>query len=71
MRGGSLICWTLDHSLLRECLGDGSSSTVISRHPDKVLMVGMLSDLLAIASPIEARPIVVHTDSGSVYMGGG
>ena len=42
----------------------------VSRHPDKALMVGMLGDLLAEVAPTEDRPLVVHTDGGSVYMTG-
>jgi putative transposase len=40
----------------------------VSRHPDKALMVGMLGDLVRRVRPTEARPLVVHTDGGSVYM---
>lgn len=40
----------------------------LSRHPDKQLMVGMLDDLVGLVSPTEARPLVVHTDGGAVYM---
>lgn len=40
----------------------------VSLHPDKALMVGMLGDLVAAVRPTEARPLVVHTDGGSVYM---
>lgn len=40
----------------------------LSRHPDKELMLGMLGDLVGAVSPTEDRPLVVHTDGGSVYM---
>ena len=33
-------------------------------------MVGMLSDLVEAVGPTEERPLVLHTDGGSVYMGG-
>lgn len=42
----------------------------LSRHPDKGLMVGMLSDLVEAVGPTEEGPLVLHTDGGSVYMGG-
>ena len=42
----------------------------LSRHPDKTLMVDMLEDLVEVVSPTEARPLVVHTDGGAVYMSG-
>lgn len=41
-----------------------------SRHPDKELMVGMLSDLVEEVGPTEERPLVLHTDGGSVHMTG-
>lgn len=40
----------------------------VSTHPDKALMVGMLGDLVAAVRPTAARPLVVHTDGGAVYM---
>jgi transposase InsO family protein len=40
----------------------------VSLHPDKELMVGMLGDLVGAVGPTEARPLVVHTDGGAVYM---
>lgn len=40
----------------------------VSEHPDKALMVGMLRDLVALVGPTAERPLVVHTDGGSVYM---
>ena len=42
----------------------------VSLHPDKELVVGMLRDLVAEVGPTEGRPLVVHTDGGSVYMTG-
>ena len=39
-----------------------------SLHPDKALSLGMLSDLVAAVRPTGARPLVVHTDGGSVCM---
>ena len=40
----------------------------LSRHPDKALVVGMLSDLIGEVSPTAERPLVVHSDGGAVYM---
>ena len=40
----------------------------VSLHPDKGLMVGMLGDLIDAVAPTAERPLVVHTDGGSVYM---
>ncbi len=40
----------------------------VSRHPDKNLVLGMLSDLVDEVGPTEERPLVLHTDGGSVYM---
>lgn len=40
----------------------------VSRHPDKDLVLGMLSDLVDEVRPTEGRPLVLHTDGGSVYM---
>ena len=40
----------------------------VSRHPDKALMLGMLSDLVGEVRPTAGRPLVLHTDGGSVYM---
>ena len=42
----------------------------VSRHPDKALMLGMLSDLVGEVRPTAGRPLVLHTDGGSVYMTG-
>ena len=42
----------------------------VSRHPDKDLVLGMLSDLVDEVRPTEGRPLVLHTDGGSVYMTG-
>ena len=39
-----------------------------SRHPDKGLASGMLSDLIEEVGPTEDRPLVLHTDGGAVYM---
>lgn len=41
-----------------------------SGHPDKELMVGMLSDLVEEVGPTEERPLVLHTDGGSAFMTG-
>ena len=40
----------------------------VSRHPDKALMLGMLSDLVGEVRPTAGRPLVLHTDGGSVHM---
>lgn len=40
----------------------------VSLHPDKALALGMLSDLVGAVGPTGERPLVVHTDGGSVYM---
>ena len=40
----------------------------VALHPDKELAVGMLEGLVAAVRPTEARPLVVHTDGGAVYM---
>ncbi|MGN9235317.1 transposase, partial [Atopobiaceae bacterium HCP3S3_D6] len=40
----------------------------VALHPDKELAVGMLERLVAAVRPTEARPLVVHTDGGAVYM---
>ena len=42
----------------------------VSRHPDKELAHGMLSDLIAEVGPTEERPLVLHSDGGAVYMTG-
>lgn len=42
----------------------------VSRHPDKELAHGMLSDLIAEVGPTEERPPVLHSDGGAVYMTG-
>ena len=39
-----------------------------SRHPDKVLALGTLSDLVAAVGPTADRPLVVHTEGGAVYI---
>lgn len=39
-----------------------------SRHPDRGLASGMLSDLIEEVGPTEDRPLVLHTDGGAVYM---
>lgn len=40
----------------------------ISWHPDKDLVLGMLSDLVDEVGPTEEGPLVLHADGGSVYM---
>ena len=42
----------------------------VSRHPDKALVLGMLSDLVDEVRPTEGRPLVLHTDGGSACMSG-
>ena len=40
----------------------------VSRHPDKALVLGMLSDLVDEVRPTEGRPLVLHADGGSACM---
>jgi transposase InsO family protein len=40
----------------------------VSLHPDKELALGTLRDLVRAVRPTEARPLVLHTDGGAVYM---
>lgn len=42
----------------------------VSRHPDKALVLGMLSDLVDEVRPTGGRPLVLHTDGGSACMTG-
>lgn len=42
----------------------------VSRHPDKDLVLSMLSDLVEEVGPTEGRPLVLHTDGGSACMAG-
>ncbi|WP_083662151.1 DDE-type integrase/transposase/recombinase [Thermophilibacter provencensis] len=51
-----------------DCLDGWQVCWRLSLHPDKELMVGMLSDLVAEVAPTEERPLVVHTDGGSACM---
>ena len=40
----------------------------VSLHPDAGLALGTLGDLVAAVRPTEARPLVLHSDGGAVYM---
>ena len=40
----------------------------VSRHPDKALMLGTLSDLVDEVRPTEDRPLVPRADGGSVHV---
>ena len=51
-----------------DCCDGWPACWSVSRHPDKALVLGMLSDLVDEVRPTEGRPLVLHTDGGSVYM---
>lgn len=53
-----------------DCFDGWPACWRLSRHPDKDLALGTLSNLVAAVGPTADGPLVVHTDGGAVYMTG-